>query len=183
MLCTDCCFDYKWTVGRPGWRRSQSCGWQWDFSLCSRWVWKLVLRIPSTSPLQRLLLDFYPSSAGLSAVFAVRNSCPQHLNSLESAWASVSVGEILLFECLSEPMQVYVQTWWDLLIASLCMHEWMINSAPVLYMCKVQFSCCDEYTLLFIHTYLTLFLLHACISTQADNLLPSARSSAIITAH
>ena len=59
-----------------------------------------VLWIPATSPLQRPL-TFYWSSAGLSAVFAVRNSCPEHFNSLDSVWVFVSVHDILVFESLS----------------------------------------------------------------------------------
>lgn len=96
---SDCYTDHKRTVRRPGWCRSASSSWQWDFSLCSWWVWTLVLWIPSTSPLQRPLRS-YLSFAGLSAVFAVRNSCPVHLNSLDSVWVFVSVCEIVVSECL-----------------------------------------------------------------------------------
>lgn len=77
----DCRFDHKWTIRWPGGFCSQSCCRQWHYTLCSRWVWKLILWVPSTFALQQLI-QFYLSSAGLSAAFAVRNSCPVHLNLL-----------------------------------------------------------------------------------------------------
>lgn len=107
LSCADCCFDHKWTVGRPGQCCSQSSSRQWNYCLCSRWVWKLLLWILSTSPLQQPF-RFYPSSARLSAVFAVRNSCPVHLNSLDSVW--VFVCRSLISEYLSVLMLLYVYT-------------------------------------------------------------------------
>lgn len=100
--CTDCRFDHERTVGRPGQCCNQSSSWQWNYCLCSGWVWKLLLWILSTSPLQQPF-RCYPSSARLSAVFAVRNSCPVHLNSLDSVWVLVCRSLVL-----SALMHVYV---------------------------------------------------------------------------
>lgn len=142
---SDCCNDHKRTFRRPGRCRSQSGCWQWDFSLCSRWVWNLVLWIPSTSPLQRPL-RFDLSSAGLSAVFAVRNSCPVHLNSSDSVWVFVSVCEIVVSECLDALMQVYVQAYTNIYqLCSVCNNRWVVNSAAILstvYKCAISGTVC-----------------------------------------
>lgn len=142
---SDCCNDHKRTFRRPGRCRSHSGCWQWDFSLCSRWVWNSVLWIPSTSPLQPPL-RFHLSSAGLSAVFAVRNSCPVHLNSSDSVWVFVSVCENVVSECFwMHSCRCTCKRTNIHQLCSVCKNKWVVKSAAILstvYKCAIPGTVC-----------------------------------------